>query len=110
MVSGTSNLMLPCSTSKSKQLPHSKTGARLIYAVPTKSNDYKCSVGLRQNPSFLSLCSVLVADRKVQEQRVFCEVGVKCYTLYTLMLILKEAINAPSASTSASAPSLRGLR
>lgn len=48
MVSGISDLMLPCSTFESRQLPHSKTGARLIYAVPTKSNDYKCSVGLRQ--------------------------------------------------------------
>lgn len=75
MVSGTSDLMLPCSTFESKQLPHSKTGARLIYAVPTQSNDYKCSVGLRQNPSFLSLCSVLAADGKVQEHRVFCESG-----------------------------------
>jgi len=36
--------------------------------------------------------------------------GVKCYTLHTLMVILKEAINAPSASISASAPSLGGLR
>lgn len=71
MVSGTSDLMLPCSTLENKQLPQSKTGARLIYAVPTASNDFKCSVGLKQNPSFLSLCSVLVADQKVQEQRVF---------------------------------------
>lgn len=42
MVSGTSNLMLPCSTCKSKQLPRSKTEAKLNCAVRTKSNDYKC--------------------------------------------------------------------
>lgn len=35
-------------------------------------------------------------------------VRVKCYTLHTLMLILKEAINALSAPTSASAPPLLG--
>lgn len=75
MVSGTSNLMLPCSTCESKQLPCSKMEAKLNCAVHTKSNDYKCCVGLRQNPSFLSLCSVLVADQKLQEQRVFCEGG-----------------------------------
>lgn len=68
--------MLPRSTCESKQLPRSETGARLIYAVATKGNDYKCSVGLRENPSFLSLCTVLVADQKAQEQRMFCEHGV----------------------------------
>lgn len=41
--------------------------------------------------------------------------GFECYTLHTLMLILKEAIKrkkkkAPSASSSASVSCLRGFR
>lgn len=99
MVSGNSNLMLPCSTFESKQLPRSKNRSKINLCCSYK---VKCSVGLKQNPSFLSLCSVLVADWEVQGLRV------KCYTLHTLMLILKEAINAPSAFTSASVSSLWG--
>lgn len=91
--------MVPCSTFESKQLPHSKTRSKINLCCSYK---VKRSVGLRQNPSFLSLCSVLGADWEVQELRV------KCCTLHALMLILKEAISAPSAFTSASVSCLWG--